>query len=67
MKTKSDNNEETKAINYEPLLCGVISNKEPRRQSENWKDCPKCGLEMTYGKLITNEWYCWNCNHKGNY
>ena len=39
---------------------------ECKQQSENWKDCPKCGLEMTYGKLITNEWYCWNCNHKGN-
>ena len=65
MKKKSKTTESNKAINYEPLLCGVNSH-EQKQQSENWKDCPKCGLEMTYGKLITNEWYCWNCNHKGN-
>ena len=33
-------------------------------KSKHWKDCPKCGLKMTYGQLITDEWYCWNCNYK---
>ena len=39
-----------------------MSKDKPK--SKNWKDCPKCDLKMTYGKLITNEWYCWNCCHK---
>ncbi len=64
MNKKSEIPEYNKAINYEPLLCG-INGHEKLETSENWKDCPKCELEMTYGKLITNEWYCWNCNHKG--
>ena len=34
-------------------------------KSKYWKNCPKCGLEMTYGQLITDEWFCWNCGHKG--
>jgi transposase len=34
-------------------------------KSKYWKDCPKCGLKMTYGQLVTEEWYCWNCNHRG--
>lgn len=36
-----------------------------KQKSKYWKDCPQCGLKMTYGQLITDEWYCWNCNHKG--
>ena len=44
----------------------LITNKKIKsNQPKNWKNCPKCGLKMTYGKLITNEWYCWNCGHKG--
>lgn len=34
------------------------------KKSKHWKDCPKCGLENTYGELITGEWYCWNCHYK---
>lgn len=33
-------------------------------ESENWKDCPECKHEKTLGKLITFEYYCWNCNHR---
>ena len=34
-------------------------------KSKYWKDCPKCGLKMTYGQLVTEEGYCWSCNHRG--
>lgn len=34
-------------------------------KSKYWKDCPKCGLKKTYGQLITEEGYCWNCNYRG--
>lgn len=36
-----------------------------KSKSKYWKDCPKCGLKMTYGQLVTEEGYCWNCNHRG--
>ena len=33
----------------------------------NWKNCPNCKLEKTYGELIAkDEYYCWNCHHKGD-
>lgn len=31
-----------------------------------WKDCPKCGFKKTFGQLITEQWYCWNCDHKAD-
>ena len=34
-------------------------------KSKYWKDCPKCRLKMTFGQLVTEEGYCWNCNHRG--
>jgi hypothetical protein len=34
-------------------------------KSKYWKDCPKCGLKMTYGQMVTEEGYCWSCNHRG--
>ena len=35
-----------------------------KQQVKNWKNCPHCGLENTCGKLITGEWFCWNCGKK---
>ena len=63
-KNQISNSRQSKAIPYDAVLCGVNSH-DKKQVGGNWKDCPKCKLEMTYGKLITDEWYCWNCNHKG--
>lgn len=46
------------ALNIPVVGCSVS-------KSKYWKDCPKCGLKMTYGQLVTEEGYCWSCNHRG--
>lgn len=46
-----------------PLRKGAVGRSVSK--SKYWKDCPKCGLKMTYGQLVTEEGYCWSCNHRG--
>ena len=29
---------------------------------DTWKDCPHCGLEQAYAKLITGVWHCFHCD-----
>lgn len=54
-------------ITYDSVLCGVKPHPITKAvKSRYWKDCPECGLKGTYGQLITEQWYCWNCHHKGD-
>ena len=52
---------ETQALNIPVVWRSVFKSKK----SKYWKDCPKCGLKMTYGQLVTEEGYCYSCNHRG--
>ncbi len=54
-----------KNINEAHEQCTIHGVGRSVSKSKYWKDCPKCGLKMTYGQLVTEEGYCWSCNHRG--